>query len=229
MYCASCSKGRQACGVEVRDGRASGARYLIATREVIVAAGVINSPQLLMLSGIGDGMQLQRYGIETSVHVPGVGRNLQDHIYAPYAVRSTRAGSYNSSLRGLSKYWHGLRYLMTQRGYTRSRFVRSQCLCAQRPRRERTGRAVDGAAGELSVSSIGRIGGGPLAGHQCVGFSAAATGEGRGRAEVAGSDAGPGNPPELSGGCPLMSLAAGLRIAPDTGGSSPVNPLPHSR
>ena len=51
-----------------------------ARREVIVAAGAINSPQLLMLSGIGDADALGQCGIAAVAHVPGVGENLQDHI-----------------------------------------------------------------------------------------------------------------------------------------------------
>ena len=50
-----------------------------ATREVIVCGGAINSPQLLMLSGIGDAAQLRQHGIEPVHHLPGVGQNLQDH------------------------------------------------------------------------------------------------------------------------------------------------------
>ncbi|KAJ7067384.1 hypothetical protein C8F01DRAFT_1051871 [Mycena amicta] len=50
-----------------------------ARHEVIVSAGVFQSPQLLMLSGIGDREQLLQHGIETVVHLPGVGLNLQDH------------------------------------------------------------------------------------------------------------------------------------------------------
>jgi choline dehydrogenase len=49
-----------------------------ATREVILAAGAFNTPQLLMLSGIGDREELARHGIATRVHLPGVGKNLQD-------------------------------------------------------------------------------------------------------------------------------------------------------
>jgi 4-pyridoxate dehydrogenase len=71
-------------------GRAAGVRYRAAggeiearaEREVIIAAGVINSPQLLMLSGIGDPEELAAHGIATSVSLKGVGRNLQDHISA---------------------------------------------------------------------------------------------------------------------------------------------------
>ncbi|KAF7298412.1 Choline dehydrogenase [Mycena kentingensis (nom. inval.)] len=52
---------------------------VLARHEVILSAGVFQSPQLLMLSGIGDRQQLTKFGIETVVHLPGVGSNLQDH------------------------------------------------------------------------------------------------------------------------------------------------------
>ena len=51
-----------------------------AEREVILSGGVINSPQLLMLSGIGEPDQLADFGIETQIELPGVGKNLQDHL-----------------------------------------------------------------------------------------------------------------------------------------------------
>ena len=51
-----------------------------ARREVVLSAGAIGTPQILMLSGIGDGAHLQETGIETRLHAPGVGANLQDHF-----------------------------------------------------------------------------------------------------------------------------------------------------
>ncbi|KAL0577204.1 hypothetical protein V5O48_004802 [Marasmius crinis-equi] len=54
-------------------------RTIRAKHEVIVSAGVFQSPQLLMLSGIGDSRHLRDHGIEPIVHLPGVGKNLQDH------------------------------------------------------------------------------------------------------------------------------------------------------
>ena len=80
--------GAQATRVLFEDGRAVGVEYLKggsrravgARREVVLAGGTLNSPQLLMLSGIGDGEALGAHGIETRVHLPGVGRNLQDHV-----------------------------------------------------------------------------------------------------------------------------------------------------
>ena len=65
-------------GIEyLRDGKPEQAR---ATREVIVSSGVVDSPKLLMLSGIGPADQLKTLGIPVVADVPGVGRNFQDHL-----------------------------------------------------------------------------------------------------------------------------------------------------
>ena len=74
--------------VVIEDGRAVGVevemrgvrRLIRASAEVIVAASAINSPKLLMLSGIGPGQHLQDHGIEVIADRPGVGQNLQDHL-----------------------------------------------------------------------------------------------------------------------------------------------------
>ncbi|MDH5539111.1 MAG: GMC family oxidoreductase N-terminal domain-containing protein, partial [Rhizobacter sp.] len=71
-------EGKRAIGVEARVGR--GIRRLDARREVLLSAGALQSPQLLMLSGIGAGAQLQQRGIEVRHELPGVGANLHDHI-----------------------------------------------------------------------------------------------------------------------------------------------------
>jgi len=71
-------EGGRAVGVEYRSGRkVVNAR---AIREVILAAGVVGSPHLLMLSGIGDAKHLKEHGIATVHHLPGVGQNVQDHV-----------------------------------------------------------------------------------------------------------------------------------------------------
>lgn len=54
--------------------------HVRARREVILSGGSINSPQILMLSGIGNGDDLKKLGIPVKVHLPGVGQNLQDHL-----------------------------------------------------------------------------------------------------------------------------------------------------
>jgi len=71
-------EGRRAIGVEYRQGGAL--RQVRAHREVLLAAGALQSPQLLMLSGVGPGAHLQRHGVAVVHDLPGVGRNLHDHI-----------------------------------------------------------------------------------------------------------------------------------------------------
>ena len=72
--------GVRAVGVEyLKDGEK---HFVEASREVILCGGSINSPQLLMLSGIGDGDALRALGVPVTVQLPGVGRNLQDHAAA---------------------------------------------------------------------------------------------------------------------------------------------------
>ncbi len=69
--------GRRAVGVEIREGGAT--RTLQARREVLLSAGALQSPQLLLLSGIGPGAELQRLGVPVVHDLPGVGRHLHDH------------------------------------------------------------------------------------------------------------------------------------------------------
>jgi len=71
--------GDRARGVEYIDQQGV-PRVLTANREVILCGGAINSPQLLMLSGIGDRDHLKSVGVDCHVHLPEVGRNLQDHL-----------------------------------------------------------------------------------------------------------------------------------------------------
>ncbi len=73
--------GTRCTGVElVRNGIVEQAH---AEHEVVVCAGTIESPKLLLLSGIGDGADLSRLGIDVVVDLPGVGRNLHDHVLSP--------------------------------------------------------------------------------------------------------------------------------------------------
>ena len=70
--------GNRATGIEIGGG--SGLRRIQAKEEVILSSGGINTPKLLMLSGIGDEAQLRSHGIKTLVHAPEVGQNFQDHL-----------------------------------------------------------------------------------------------------------------------------------------------------
>jgi choline dehydrogenase len=71
-------RGQRAIGVKFLWKGAT--RKITANREIILSAGALNTPKILMLSGIGDAAQLRRLGIPVAQHLPGVGQNLQDHI-----------------------------------------------------------------------------------------------------------------------------------------------------
>ena len=107
--------GGRAVGVTiVRDGTR---RELDAAREVILAAGTVNSPQLLLLSGIGPAADLARHGIASVRDLPGVGANLQDHPTASIAVADLSGESYALSPRALPRVTLApLRYLLQRRG-----------------------------------------------------------------------------------------------------------------
>lgn len=68
----------RATGIEYKQGRKT--KTVSAKREVLLSAGAFQSPHLLMLSGIGNGPELQEHGIDVRHHLPGVGKNLQDHL-----------------------------------------------------------------------------------------------------------------------------------------------------
>jgi choline dehydrogenase len=88
---------RRAVGVAVQGE--GGKRRLGARREVIVAGGAIQSPQLLMLSGIGNAGQLQALGIDVKHHLPGVGANYHDHLAAAVMMEMKNSESYGISWR----------------------------------------------------------------------------------------------------------------------------------
>jgi choline dehydrogenase len=104
----------RAVGVEI--ARGDKIEVIRATAEVIVAASAINSPKLLMLSGIGDAAHLKDHGIDVVAHRPGVGANLQDHleVYMQYQAAQPIT---------LYKYWNiwgkaliGAQWLLTKKG-----------------------------------------------------------------------------------------------------------------
>ncbi len=116
--------GNRAIGVEYDRG---GARDVVtARREVILCGGAINSPQLLMLSGIGDRDQLAHHGIEVTRHAPDVGANLLDHLVVPLGFEV-----HNDSLFAAEKPLELANYLARRRGMLTSNvgeaygFVRS--------------------------------------------------------------------------------------------------------
>lgn len=93
--------GRRAAAVEARSEQ--GPLTVRASREIVLSAGSIHSPQLLMLSGIGDGEHLRTVGIEVRHHLPGVGRNLHDHLASPVHMTTTDPASYGISARAMPR------------------------------------------------------------------------------------------------------------------------------
>jgi len=106
-------EGGRAVGVTYRKGELREAR---ARREVILAAGAINSPQLLQLSGIGAAGLLRGHGLAVNADLPAVGQNLMDHLYVSYIWQANRRTLNDSFRSPLFKAMAGLRYLATRRG-----------------------------------------------------------------------------------------------------------------
>ncbi len=106
--------GTAATGVcYLQDGRVHEVR---ARRELIVAAGAIASPQLLLASGVGPGAELQALGIPVVADLPAVGRHLQDHLCIDHVYRA-RVPTLNNDLGSWhGKLWAGLHYIALRRG-----------------------------------------------------------------------------------------------------------------
>ena len=107
-------EGRRATGVEYETGGA--VRRVEARCEVILAASAINSPKLLMLSGIGPGEHLREHGIEVIADRPGVGANLQDHLEVYLQVKCRQPITLYRHWNLFSKALIGARWLLFRDG-----------------------------------------------------------------------------------------------------------------
>ena len=106
---------RRATGVEIERGGT--ARRIAARREVILSAGTFGSAQLLLLSGIGDGAELNALGIPVRHALPAVGRNFHDHLAIGILLNSSSTASYGLSWRALPRDILELfKYLLFRRG-----------------------------------------------------------------------------------------------------------------
>jgi choline dehydrogenase-like flavoprotein len=107
--------GRRAAGVSLRVGTQT--RLLKVRREVILCGGTIASPMILMRSGIGAGAELRHHGIDVVHDLPGVGRNLQDHLAAVVQHLSPTTIPYGISWRSVPwGAWNVLQYILFRRG-----------------------------------------------------------------------------------------------------------------
>ncbi len=115
-------EGKRAVGVEYRQ---SGRVIMVgASREVILSAGAFQSPQLLMLSGIGDAAELQKHDIPVVHHLPGVGKNLKDHPDFIFGYKSDDINLLGISLKGGVHLLRQInRYRQQRRGLISSNFA----------------------------------------------------------------------------------------------------------
>ena len=126
--------------IEITEGRAHGVRARIkgasqvisANVEVIIAASAINSPKLLMLSGIGDADHLQAHGIPVVADRKGIGQNLQDHLELYIQMAASQPVSLYKYWNLFGKAWVGLQWLLNKSGpgasnqFESAAFIRSR-------------------------------------------------------------------------------------------------------
>jgi len=125
-------EGKRAVGVEYRQGKEL--KQLRARREVILAAGAFQSPQLLMLSGVGDAAALGQHGIASVHHLPGVGQNLQDHPDFIFGYMSDNPNFAGLSLKGMPRLIRAiLQYRRERRGPLTSNFAECGGFLKTRP------------------------------------------------------------------------------------------------
>jgi choline dehydrogenase-like flavoprotein len=108
-------EGKRAVGVKYRQGQEG--KLVRARREVILSSGAFQTPQLLMLSGVGDGAALAKHGIAATHHLPGVGQNLQDHPDFVFGFASDAPHFAGLSFGGIARIVKGIgQYRRARRG-----------------------------------------------------------------------------------------------------------------
>ncbi|MFA7262184.1 MAG: choline dehydrogenase [Caulobacter sp.] len=119
----------------------TGVEYLVdgqtvtvsANAEVLVCAGAVQSPQILQLSGIGDPEDLTPHGIKVLHALPGVGKNLQDHLDVTLSWLTKNVQTAYSYNKGFKQLLTGLNYLLFKKGFGRQNFLESGAFLRSRP------------------------------------------------------------------------------------------------
>ncbi|WP_375390914.1 choline dehydrogenase [uncultured Sphingomonas sp.] len=129
--------------IRIENGRATGVDYVVGKRrtprfaaaagEVLLAAGAVQSPQILQLSGVGDPERLRAAGVAVTHALPGVGENLQDHLDVTMNWRSQGLESVYSVVKGLRQLAVGLRYALRGTGPGRQNFLEAGAFIPSRP------------------------------------------------------------------------------------------------
>jgi len=123
----------RATGVEIQDEK--GARRVIhANNEVLLAAGAVQSPHILQLSGVGDPEELMKHGVPVTHALKGVGANLQDHLDVCMSWECPKPITLFSLRKGLIRTMSiGLLYMLFRKGLGRSQFLESGAFLRSRP------------------------------------------------------------------------------------------------
>ncbi|MBT6512990.1 MAG: choline dehydrogenase [Rhodospirillaceae bacterium] len=117
--------GKRAIGVTYSHQGAVGQAR--AEREVILCGGTINSPHLLLLSGVGDAQHLSEHELPVVAHVPSVGREMEDHLIVPIMFTAKKSVSVASKLHLLGRWALGLQWLLFKSGLGTSNFCETGC------------------------------------------------------------------------------------------------------
>jgi choline dehydrogenase len=124
-------EGKRAVGIEyVQKKQSQKAR---AAREVILCGGAVNTPQVLMLSGVGDAETLTRFGIPVVADMKGVGRNLQDHLDCSIQYECTQPITLYSQSKPLAALKTGLQYMLLGTGLATGQGLEAGAFLKSRP------------------------------------------------------------------------------------------------
>ena len=147
--------------VAIAEGRATGVRYrrkgvehtARARREIALCAGALQTPQILMLSGIGEGSHLREHGIAVVRDLPGVGANLQDHLDVAAAYHCPLPVSLYSRTKGYRSLLIGLNYLTRRSGLGAENGMSTGAFLKSRPDLERPDLQLHFVAGIMDNSA----------------------------------------------------------------------------
>jgi choline dehydrogenase len=124
-------EGKRAVGVEFIQNNEK--KQVRAAREVILSGGAVNTPQTLLLSGIGDGAILKRFDIPEVMDLKGVGKNLQDHLDCSIQYESTQPITLYSQAKTLNMLKTGLQYVLFKKGLATGQGLESGAFLKSRP------------------------------------------------------------------------------------------------
>ena len=146
-------EGKTARGVSVLRG--GHALEVAARREVILAAGAIGSPEILLRSGIGEARRLAEFQIGVIHDLPGAGKNLQDHCTAPILHETRSNLPYGISASALPRLiWEGMNYTLRRRGMLTSTGVEAAAFVRSSPELSRTDLQLAFLAGKRGAKMI---------------------------------------------------------------------------